>query len=312
MLKYLLTISMMVSFCFMPVVTATCIALDEGGCLTCHQYPGLVRLEESNKIKVLHIDEEKYFTSPHGKFRCDKCHTTVTKVPHTGETKVDCTTECHKDDAEKISNYPLRTLHEKEQAYIVSLDDKSSCRVCHPLYPHSNKQVVRALLNMHTGFMFCETCHIIRTKFQGLTYEWENTENANFSGEPFGTYYNPQTGKAHKNGEHFLSRIGAFEARKGKRRSLINTWDIDKANRFVVEEKGLKPEEIEERLTYFHQDIERKDISTACNECHSAKSILDFSKLGFSDKKTKDLVYLNLKGLVTKYKTFYFPHLFDR
>ena len=312
MLKYLLTILMMVSFCFMPVVTTTCLALDEGGCLTCHQYPGLVRLEESEKIKVLHIDEQKYFTSPHGKLRCNKCHTTVTKVPHTGETKVDCTTECHEEDAEKIASYPLRALHEKEQAYIVSIDDKTSCRVCHPLYPHSNKQVVRALLNMHTGFMFCETCHIKRTKFQGLTYEWEDTENANFSGEPFGTYYNPHTGKAHKNGEHFLSRIGAFEAKEGKKRSLINTWDIDKANRFVVKEKGLKPEEKEERLTYFHQDIERKEISAACNECHSANSILDFSKLGFSEKKTKDLVYLNLKGLVTKYKTFYFPHLFDR
>ena len=49
--------------------------------------------------------------------------------------------------------------------------------VCHPLYPHSNNNLVRGFLNMHTGFMFCELCHIKREKFKHLTYDWKNTEN---------------------------------------------------------------------------------------------------------------------------------------
>ena len=168
----------------MSLGASSSFGLDEDGCLTCHQYPGLVRFEKGDGIKVLQIDEKKYFNSPHGKIRCKECHTVISKVPHTGETATDCTTRCHQEDAAKIRNYPLKTLHQKEHSYIVSLQDKSSCRTCHPIYPHSENQLVRAFLNMHTGFMFCEVCHIDRNKINHLVYDWENSENAYFSGEP--------------------------------------------------------------------------------------------------------------------------------
>ena len=74
--------------------------------------------------------------------------------------------------------------------------------------------------------------------------------------------------------------------------------------------KNLNPVEKNKALAYFHQDVEKKEISVACDECHSSHSILNFSKLGFDQKKTSHLIYLNIKGLVTKYKTFYFPNLF--
>ncbi len=309
MIRRLFLISLIFTGYFLSLGTSSSFALDEGGCLTCHQYPGLVRLEKAKWFKVLHIDEEKYFSSPHGKLRCKQCHTTIKKVPHTDETSTDCTTECHQKDAEKIANYPLETIHKSEHSYIVSLKDNSSCRVCHPIYPHSDNKLVRAFLNMHTGFMFCEVCHIKRGKVNHLVYDWEDTENADFSGEPFGTYYNPQTNKAHR-AEHFISRIAAFSMDKDKKLGLMNIQDVGQANEFILTEKTLKTEAKKKKLTYFHRDIERKEISVACNECHSAKSILDFEKLGFDKKKTKDLIYLNIKGLVTKYKTFYFPDLF--
>jgi hypothetical protein len=299
------------TFIFLAANTSR--ALDEGGCLTCHQYPGLVRHEKTDGFKVLHIDEEKFFNSPHGKFRCAQCHTTIEKVPHTGETSVDCTTKCHQGHNGKVlpPNYPLSNFHQKEQSYIVSLQDQSSCRACHALYPHAENNVVRALLNMHTGFMLCDVCHIKRDKFKQLSYEWHDTENADFSGEPFGTYYNPHTSRAQPS-EHFISRIAAFTSEKGKKRALMNTWDTAKADEFMLKEKNLNPDEKNKALAYFHRDIEKKEISVACDECHSSHSILDFSKLGFDRKKTKDLIYLNIKGLVTKYKVFYFPHLFGQ
>jgi hypothetical protein len=302
-------LSILCIFIFLAATTGQ--ALDEGGCLTCHQYPGLVRHEKTDGFKVLHIDEEKYFNSPHGKFRCTQCHTTVEKVPHTGETSVDCTTKCHQGHNGKVlpPNYPLSDFHKKEQSYVVSLQDPSSCRACHALYPHAENNAVRALLNMHTGFMLCDVCHIKRGKFKNLSYEWHDTENAEFSGEPFGTYYNPHAGQAHPS-EHFISRIAAFTSEKGKKKALMNTWDTAKASEFVLKEKNLNPDEKNKAVAYFHRDIEKKEISVACDECHSSHSILDFNKLGFDRKKTKDLIYLNIKGLVTKYKVFYFPHLF--
>ncbi len=310
MKKYHLSILLIILCSYISLATRS-FALDEGGCLTCHQYPGLVRLEKTGGFKVLHIDEEKYFKSSHGKFRCNSCHVTVVKVPHTGETKVDCRTKCHQGDDAKIlpANYPIGAFHKQEQSFLVSLQDESSCRICHPLYPHSNNNLVRGFLNLHAGFMFCEVCHINRSKFNNLSYEWESSESAEFSGAPFGTFYNPQTKKARKS-KHFISRITAFAPQNGKNRSLTNTWDTAKAKAYVRKEKNLKPDEKEKELTFFHKDIEKKEISVACNECHSANGILDFNKLGFDEKKTKDLIYTNIKGLVTKYKTFYFPNLF--
>jgi hypothetical protein len=98
---------------------------------------------------------------------------------------------------------------------------------------------------------------------------------------------------------------------KGKTQGLINIQDVEAANEFMLQKKNLKPDAKKKELNYFHRDIERKEISVACNECHSAEGILDFNKLGFDEKKTKHLIYLNIKGLVTKYEVFYFPRLFD-
>jgi hypothetical protein len=289
------------------------LAMDKGGCLTCHQYPGLVRPEEPDGFKVVHIDEERYLRSPHGKTDCRKCHTTIHKVPHVGETSVNCTNECHLTEKDKklIADYDLKTLHAKEKSYITRLADGSSCRQCHGLYPHHSSQLARAFINMHIGFMVCETCHIKREKFKPLRYDWTNSESAEFAGKPFGTRFNPNIGDTAESA-HFISRITAFSKENGKERPLLNTWDTQKAKAYLAEEKDLTSAEKEKRLQYFHQDIHKKEISVTCDECHSKHSILDFKGLGFSDKKATDLIYLNIKGLVTKYKVFYFPEMFQR
>jgi hypothetical protein len=287
-----------------------CLALDEGGCLTCHQYPGLVRLEKNDGFRVLHIDEAKYAASAHGKIDCRKCHTQIHKVPHTGVTAVDCTTHCHLKGKEKeqVKNVSLKFFHDREQSFIMHLDDETSCRVCHPLYPHSENKWVRALLNMHTGFMLCEVCHIKKENFPEFAYDWKGTENAFFSGEPFGRYYNPKTKTAHKS-NHFISRIAIFVKNNGQKQLTINSGDTRKANEYLLKEKNLTADQKAKSMDYFHRHIAKKQISVACDECHSAHSILDFKQLGFDEIKIDHLITLDIKGLVTKYKTFYFPEL---
>ena len=287
-----------------------CLALDEGGCITCHQYPGLVRLEKQDEFRVLHIDEARYAISAHGKIDCRKCHTRVAKVPHTGVTAVDCTTKCHLKGKEKeqVKTVSLKSFHKPEQSFITRLDDETSCRVCHPLYPHSENKWVRALLNMHTGFMLCDVCHIKKENFPELSYDWKETENADFSGEPFGTFYNPKTKTAHK-GEHYISRIAIFVKNNGQKQLIINSGDTRQANEYLHKEKTLTADQKAKSLDYFHRNIAKKEISVACDECHSAHSILDFKKLGFNEIQTNHIVTLDIKGLVTKYKAFYFPEL---
>jgi len=287
-------------------------AIDEGGCLTCHQYPGLVRHEKNDGFTVLHIDEAQYARSAHGKVDCRKCHTTVVKVPHTGATQVNCNTACHRElkDKQKVKNYPLQDFHKGEQSFITRLDDETACRVCHPLYPHTENKVVRALLNLHTGFMVCSVCHLKKENFPDFIYDWKDTENADFSGKPFGTYYNPKTQTAHKS-EHFLSRIAVFVKNDGERQLTFNPEDTRKAKEFMKNEKSLTQAQRDAKLEYFHRNTAKKEISVACEECHSSHSILDFKQLGFSEKTANNLKSLNIKGLVTKYKTFYFPDLFE-
>lgn len=315
--------------------TSSSYAMDRGGCLTCHRYPGLVRFEKPDKFKVLHIDEEKHLLSSHSKTECRECHPKTVQIPHTNVTEVECTTKCHSEDKGKIDNIDrsyLTDFHKKEKFAITRLDDESSCRVCHPLYPHSKNNKVRALVNMHTGFMLCEVCHFKKEHRDNLIYDWKTPEEFEFTGEPYGTHEKKEV-KEQKEPEsfiskmlkifdeekgltettaikHFISRIAVYKTDEGKRKLFINTEDNQKAGEFLEKEKKLSKADSEKELNFFHRDIAKKEISVACDECHSPKGILDFRKLGFSENKAKDLQYLNIKGLVTKYETFYLPNLF--
>jgi len=94
----------------LPGLVSDCLALDEGGCLTCHQYPGLARHEKDDGFKALHIDEAKYARSSHGKIDCRKCHTRITQVPHTGETAVECNSTCHLEKKTQVKKTPFRAF----------------------------------------------------------------------------------------------------------------------------------------------------------------------------------------------------------
>ncbi len=348
--------------------------MDNGGCLTCHKYPGLVALEKPNRLKILHINEERYLKSTHGAIDCRECHSQINRVPHTGNTVVMCSsnchnqysymdsyemgencTECHSDYDVMVSkmDYYLNTFHKNEQSSVVKLLNESSCRVCHPLYPHSENKLVRALINMHAGFMICEVCHL-RNNSEGefkvcgtchqrrgnTTYGLGSPENIIFSGEPYGNY---STNPLEKKGlmqsvkklaakiskilnptltqkdlpekkmwtKYSVSRISIFSEGEGKKRLLMNTWDTKIALKFKRIEKRLNPVSKKRKIEYFHRDIAKKNISMACEECHSSESSIDYKSLGISESKASMLREINIKGLVTKYDTFFFPKLLE-
>ncbi|MEN8262957.1 MAG: hypothetical protein ABFR82_05800 [Nitrospirota bacterium] len=328
--------------------TDSCFAMDAEGCLTCHQYPGLVLLEKPNSFKVLHIDEKKYLNSPHGRFNCRKCHTEIEKVPHTDETDVSCTVECHHDDKEEINaiDLTLDPVHKGEKYSIESLETRSSCRVCHALYPHSEHKIVRAFVNMHAGFMICEVCHLRVERLSGsgvcdechalkaeLIYVWTWPERVKFKGEPYGRYINTKTdwnkgsffsglkrifssdnntSGERRQEDYSISRVTIISVSKGgKKKTLMNIRDTEAAVDFRAREKRMDTVEKEMKLKYFHRDIARHEISVACEECHSENSMLDYKKLGFGEIKSNKLKRLNIKGLITKYRTFFFPKLLD-
>ena len=101
-----------------------------------------------------------------------------------------------------------------------------------------------------------------------------------------------------------------FTEENGVKKPMLNTWDTEKAKAYLLREEQLKTEEKEKQLAFFHRDVHRVEISVTCNECHSNESILDYTMLGFSEKKAADLININIKGMITKYKVFYLPEMF--
>ncbi len=337
---YLTISSILISFFLIHFPTAS-FAIDKGGCMTCHRYPGFVKLIKPDSFKVMHIDEEKQLASKHGSTDCKQCHPNTVKIPHTDVTEVACTVKCHAEDKELIDDIEASyyvNFHKEERFAITRLDDGTSCRVCHPLYPHSVNNKVRAFTNMHTGFMLCEVCHLKKDGLDDLIYAWKDPEEFEFTGEPYGTHKEEEINEAEKpakdksfiskmlhifseedggdNDEetkktrNIISRIAVFKIGENGTVLYVNTTDNNKAREHLKVEKDLSANEKQEQLDYFHRDIAKKEISIACGECHSPEGILDFNKLGFSKHKANDLEYLNIKGMVTKYKTFYLPNLF--
>lgn len=309
--KSLLTLAALFISFYMIVPIAN--GRDREGCLTCHQYPGLVQSEKGDQLKILHIDEKKYAQSPHKGVACRQCHVGLNKVPHAAENHVECNNKCHvsQKDKQMIKNYDFKSLHSKEQSYIRKNNDHTYCHACHPLYPHYGNNLVRAFMNMHTGFMFCETCHIDNKKFGDLNYEWISSRNIKFIGDPFGSYFKPNFDQKRRK-RNVISRISVYHTLEGKKESLTNTADTRKAQLFLQAQRKMGEKVRKRELDYFHKDVAKKEVSVACNGCHSINGIMDFKKLGFDEKKTDHLAKINLKGLVDKYKTFYFPNLFSR
>ena len=109
---------------------------------------------------------------------------------------------------------------------------------------------------------------------------------------------------------HLISRIAIYKVDGDKKVLFINTQDNTKATEYLENEKNMGSSEKDKKMKFFHRDIAKKEISVACNDCHSPKGILDYRKLGFDENRVTDLQYMNIKGLVTKYETFYIPNLF--
>ncbi len=180
------------------------------------------------------------------------------------------------------------------------------CYICHSDYPHSKNKKVRALLNMHTQFSVCETCHI-EDKGATIVYKWYNPFTENPKGPFLGTSYDHETGNLVEVEDQF-SKIAPYFQTFGKLESAIQIQDSALAKDYVNVRDKLTPEQRDNVKKKFHVNIKAKGHE--CQACHSKKSILDFRKLQFTANRTVDLEQLNIKGMVTKYESFYIPNLF--
>lgn len=204
----------------------------------------------------------------------------------------------------------LRHFHNTPLIDKPLLGKKNVCFSCHGDYPHSKEPMIRTLMNMHTQFTGCMTCHNDpkKIKEESLSFEWLNYSGIEVKGKPFGTSKDNKTGYISVTDDYY-SKIVAYTEQGNEKKLLEITEDSPKAKEFLAIRDKLSDVDKEAIKKSFHKNVMPK--GRFCSKCHTSeqKSYLPFRKLGFSERRISDVTNLNIIGLVEKYKTFYMPNL---
>jgi hypothetical protein len=145
---------------------------DIGNCLLCHKYPGLSRIDEDGKLRLLFVNEDIFNNSIHAKVKCEGCHPDIKKIPHDPAKKVDCLAQCHilepssekkfsHKDVDKFLSDSVHGKLDKEGKQKKFPEDLPYCKDCHdnPLYRPLSffKKVRPGISDMALGR--CRVCH---------------------------------------------------------------------------------------------------------------------------------------------------------
>ncbi len=201
-------------------------------------------------------------------------------------------------------------VHEKKAHFHNLMKDPTEegkqpvCFYCHGNLPHKKQKMVRSLLNMHTQFIGCATCHVDGIPEEKITVKWANYSGIKPGGKPFGISYNPETGALEKTDDYY-SKIIPFVNDK----MLEIPEDMPDAQDFIKIRGELSPSEQAKVKAKFHRNIGAK--GRFCTRCHRTdESFIPFKELGFSEQRINDLTGLNVVSIVQKYKEFYMPAIF--
>jgi len=190
---------------------------------------------------------------------------------------------------------------------------KPVCFQCHGEFPHSKQRMVRTLLNMHTQFVGCMTCHTDPRKVAEENYQfrWLNYSGIEVSGVPFGTDVNQDTGYLVDTDDYY-SKIVIYNNEIDASALIEITESNPDVKEFLEVKDTLSDEDKDAIKKRFHGRVMPK--GRFCTRCHTdeEKSYIPFRKLGFSDRRIQDVTNLNIVGIVEKYNEFYMPNLFNK
>jgi len=186
--------------------------------------------------------------------------------------------------------------------------DKSTCLICHSPYPHGKNTKAKAIMNLHTEFLTCQSCHL-KYDHAKIKFGWINPTNFKPQGKPYGTAIDTASGLFAETDDHYskltpLVRIGG-------------TWEIMRSDEGIAEAKeymkkqdSLSSEQKKEIVDGLHTGTELKEF-IKCSECHTSGGIMNFKELGFEPTRINQLVKMEIGGMLTNYDVFYFPQVFE-
>jgi cytochrome c551/c552/cytochrome b subunit of formate dehydrogenase len=155
-------------------------ALDNALCLGCHGNEGFAMPGADGKPRPLHVEQDRFEHSVHGKRQCVECHKDITEIPHQPgvDRKVSCIT-CHDDlwkaaqkDGKTEENARLGVVVDQIDRYMKSVharpsrDDQSrtnatcyNCHNAHYVYPLGTQQRADFRLDIPNT---CGACHAVQ------------------------------------------------------------------------------------------------------------------------------------------------------
>jgi len=179
------------------------------------------------------------------------------------------------------------------------------CVVCHGTYPHSKEKKVRALLNLHTGFIACSVCHArqdldgapVSEKDHIVRFLWVDRLTGEILDKVEGEY-----GK-------YPAKIYPIKFTEDGPERVFRPVSAKAAQQFLKLKDKFTPDQTAQAKIKLHERISEKPVF--CSDCHKKDGYLDFSKLGFPKTRVNHLVSTEVVGMIDKYKTFYLPSVID-
>lgn len=198
-----------------------------------------------------------------------------------------------------------RHFHHLPEIQDVDPPHQSQCLMCHSLLPHSKNEKTRVMLNMHSDFLNCETCHYQR-KDTTIAYVWYDMgiDNEITRGPGFGIRYDPETGLLEGTDNH-ISKITPVLRQGDSKEILFMSQSDPMAKDYMGVKDKLSPGQREQAKKKFHGKIESKGWE--CRACHKRQGVLDLRVLGFSERRIQEVENLEIVGMFDRYEVFHLP-----
>lgn len=185
-------------------------------------------------------------------------------------------------------------------------DYQPVCVICHGSYAHGKDKRLRAMLNMHEGYIACSVCHVKRdeNRLRGTMeagtrpdFIWVDRKTGELKRTVDGAY-----------GKYSAQIFPISSSTKGAEQ-IYAPIKMDEAQAFLERLPGLTKEQAVKAREKLHEPISKEAVS--CSDCHKTNGYLNFKELGFPQQRVDNLISTEFVGMIEKYKTFHLPSVID-
>ncbi len=181
----------------------------------------------------------------------------------------------------------LKNFHYYPTVAFVDNKFRSSCLGCHTPLPHNREEKLRAFLNMHGGYVACQTCHWVKPATE---YRWYDVERKAFAA------ILPE-----KRPVMSILLVGVNQDQAYFERRSDQSFS-SKYTESVQSSFELKNQLCESN---YRDDLKS---TLSCDNCHTSKNAsIDWGRLGYTDARALELATLSTPSVYQKYDEFYIP-----